>query len=52
MPAVNTNAQVAADAQSVASFFSATCAPDTTDDGPAAGGAKYDGLCTACKVIR
>jgi melanoma-associated antigen p97 len=50
MPVVNSNGAVQTDAQSVASFFSETCAPRVTSDGPLRGGAAWDGLCTACQV--
>ena len=48
IPPVTSNAAVNADAESVAAFFSETCAP--TDDGALAAGGKWDGVCTACKV--
>lgn len=43
------NDEVQADAESVASFFSATCAAGSNDDGPAVGGGAWEGMCTACK---
>ncbi|KAL4859021.1 putative N-acetyl-gamma-glutamyl-phosphate reductase [Chlorella vulgaris] len=52
IPRVDSNDAVQADAESVASFFSTTCAPSTSDDfaeGPMLGGGKFDGLCTGCK---
>jgi melanoma-associated antigen p97 len=48
IPVVSNNAVVTDDAESVASFFSKTCAPRVTSDGPGVGGTKYAGLCTAC----
>ena len=49
IPTVNSNAAVEADAESVAAFFSATCAP--SDAGALTSGAAgtWDGLCTACQ---
>jgi len=34
----------------VASFFSATCAPRVTKDGPLVGGGVWEGMCSACQV--
>lgn len=50
MPVLNSMAGVSADAQSVVSFFSQTCAPGTNSNGPRQGGQAWNSLCTACKV--
>ena len=50
MPVVNSMSDVRADAESVASFFSETCAPGTNDEGPMDGGKAWDKMCSACKV--
>ncbi|KAI7836214.1 hypothetical protein COHA_009895 [Chlorella ohadii] len=47
MPAVNSNANVNADAESAAAFFSAVCAAG--DTGALTSGGKWDGVCSACK---
>ena len=48
LPIQSVNPLVANDAESVAAFFSETCAPRVTSDGPGVGGTKWSGLCTAC----
>jgi hypothetical protein len=50
IPRVDDADNVQADAESVAAFFSATCAAGSNEDGPLLGGGTWDGLCTACKV--
>ena len=50
IPRVDSNDQVQADAESVAAFFSATCAPGANEEGPRLGGGAWDAMCTACKV--
>lgn len=50
MPVVNSRNDVAADAETVASFFTETCAVGTSGDGPANGGQPWDQLCSACGV--
>ncbi|KAL4428192.1 hypothetical protein ABPG75_002281 [Micractinium tetrahymenae] len=49
IPREDSNDQVQADAESVAAFFSATCAAGSNDDGPNVGGGAWEGMCTACK---
>ena len=48
MPAVSSNPNVNADAESAAAFFSAVCAAG--DTGALTSGGKWDGVCSACKV--
>ena len=50
IPRVDNNDGVQADAESVASFFSATCAPGSNEQGPALGGGAWSGMCSGCKV--
>ena len=50
IPRVDSNDQVQADAESVAAFFSATCAPGANEEGPRLGGGAWDAMCTACKA--
>jgi len=50
IPRVDGNDGVQADAESVASFFSAVCAAGTNAAGPALGGGPWSGMCTGCKV--
>ena len=50
IPRVDSNDGVQADAESVAAFFSSTCAPGTNTNGPALGGGAWSGMCTGCKV--
>lgn len=49
MPVVDLQPGVQADAQTVAAFFSETCAPRYTKDGPKRGGGAWPGLCTGCR---
>lgn len=49
IPVVNEDAGINADAESVVSFFSKTCAPGTREDGPTSKANRvWDPLCTAC----
>lgn len=48
MPVINSDANVNADAESAAAFFSGICAP--ADTGALASGGKWDGVCSGCKV--
>lgn len=48
MPVVNSDANVNADAESAAAFFSSICAP--ADTGALSSGGKWDGVCSGCKV--
>ena len=54
MPVVRNDADVADDAESVAAFFSKTCAPRLADNGPKSSaqgtGQKWDNMCSACSV--
>eukprot|EP00899_Mesostigma_viride_P014739 jgi/Mesvir1/23266/Mv12880-RA.1 len=49
-PVVSSNASVADDAETVASFFNNVCAPGTTADGPVDGGLSWSQLCNGCGV--
>lgn len=48
IPVQNGDKRVKADAETVVSFFSATCAVGSNADGPSVGGGPWVGLCTAC----
>jgi len=51
IPVVSANAAVADDAESVAAFFSETCAGKNGPTNIVAGtGTTWSGICTACKV--
>ena len=49
IPVENNDKKVNTDAETVASFFSATCAVGSNADGPSSGGGPWAGLCTACE---
>ncbi|KAI8467189.1 MAG: hypothetical protein J3K34DRAFT_523936 [Monoraphidium minutum] len=49
MPVVQSDPMVQPDAQSVAAFFTQTCAPRATPDGPTRGGSPWAGLCSGCQ---
>ena len=48
IPVQTSDKKANTDAESVASFFSATCAVGSNADGPSTGGGPWAGLCTAC----